>query len=84
MERASRGVRVSAPKHPALAALRPLSQPRSRSFAQLAVAAVAQLLGHRVGKSCFAAVVSRDVRLQWLCGGGGVAAGRGLQGNPQT
>ncbi|KAJ1082498.1 hypothetical protein NDU88_002663 [Pleurodeles waltl] len=72
------------PKHPALAALWPLSQPQSRSFAQLGVAAVAQLLGHPVGKSCFAAAGSRDVRLQRLCGGGSVAAGQGLQGDPQT
>ncbi|KAJ1123544.1 hypothetical protein NDU88_002013 [Pleurodeles waltl] len=68
MERAPRGVCVSAHKHPALEALRPLSQPWSWSFAQLGVVAVAQLLGHRVGESCFAAAGSRDVRLQRLCG----------------
>ncbi|KAJ1141930.1 hypothetical protein NDU88_008258 [Pleurodeles waltl] len=37
-----------------------------------------------VGKSCFAAAGSCDVRLQRLCAGGGVAAGRGLQGDPET
>ncbi|KAJ1115379.1 hypothetical protein NDU88_003603 [Pleurodeles waltl] len=84
MERAPRGVCVSAPKHPALAALRPLSQPQPRSFAQFGIAAVAQLLIHRVGKSCFVAAGSRNVRLQRLCEGGGVAAGQGLQGDPQT
>ncbi|KAJ1092586.1 hypothetical protein NDU88_005696 [Pleurodeles waltl] len=84
MERAPRGVCVSAPKHPALAALWPLSQPRSWSFAQLGITAVTQLLGHRMGNSCFAAAWLCDVRLQRLCGGGGVAAGRGLQGDPET
>ncbi|KAJ1215167.1 hypothetical protein NDU88_002776 [Pleurodeles waltl] len=77
MDRAPRGMCVSAPKHPDLAALWPLSQPQSRSFAQLGVAAVAQLLGHHMGKSCFAAAGSRDIRLQRLCRGGGVASGPG-------
>ncbi|KAJ1082454.1 hypothetical protein NDU88_002622 [Pleurodeles waltl] len=84
MERAPRGVCISAFKHPALTVLWPLSQPRSQSSAQLGVAAVAQLLGHRVRKSCFAAAGSCDVRLQRLCRGGGVAVGQGLQGDPQT
>ncbi|KAJ1207747.1 hypothetical protein NDU88_003137 [Pleurodeles waltl] len=78
MERAPWGVCVSAPKHPASASLGPWN------ITQLGIAAVAQLLGHLMGKSCFAAAGSRDVRLQRLCGGGGVAASRGLQGDPET
>ncbi|KAJ1156670.1 hypothetical protein NDU88_009388 [Pleurodeles waltl] len=62
----------------------PSASLRPRSFAQLGVMSVAQLLGHRMGKSCFAAAGSRDIRLQRLCGGGGVSAGWGIQGDPET